>query len=237
MLGELLSQPFSGFPEEGLKFLKLLSVPKNNSKIWFDKHRDEYEKFLKLPMRELIDTLSGEIRKIDPDIVVNYKSIFRINRDIRFSKNKMPYKSLYSAAFAFDRIKTSEIPQFYFHFNKDEFLFAAGQYSTDINNLRKIRKTVFENFRYYKSLVNERKFKNYYGNVSGESLIKIPKEFENLTDENTDPLLQKSMKMKQFYVYRSYSPEIVLTEEIKDIILDNIRASHRFTKFLSNSIK
>ena len=51
---------------------------------------------------DLIDTLAIEIRKIDPDIVVNYKSIFRINRDIRFSKDKRPYKTYLSAAFAFD---------------------------------------------------------------------------------------------------------------------------------------
>ena len=116
MLDELVKEPFLGFQPEALKFLKSLSNPKNNNKIWFDKHRETYETYLKQPMKDLIDTLSIEINKSYPDIVVNYKSIFRINRDIRFSKNKMPYKNHYSAAFAFGKIKSAEIPQFYFHF-------------------------------------------------------------------------------------------------------------------------
>lgn len=237
MLNELLKQPFSGFPPESLKFLKSLSISRNNNKDWFDRHRDEYENYLKLPMRDLIDNLSSEIYKIDSDIVVNYKSIFRINRDIRFSKNKAPYKSLYSAAFAFDRIKSAEIPQFYFHFNKDEFLFAAGQYSMDNNYLKKIRKSVFDNFKYFKSLINERTFKKYYGNVSGESLTKIPKGFEHLKESDSDPLLVEMLMKKQYYVFRNYKPETVLSEKISEIILENIRVSLDFTKFLHNAVK
>ena len=92
MLGELIKEPFLGFQKEALKFLKDLSNDKNNNKVWFDKNRETYEIYLKKPMRDLIDTLAIEINKIDPDIVVNYKSIFRINRDIRFQKIKCPTK-------------------------------------------------------------------------------------------------------------------------------------------------
>mgnify|MGYP003545529061 CR=1 FL=1 len=98
-------------------------------------------------MRELIDTLGIEINKIDSDIVVNYKSIFRINRDIRFSKDKAPYKSHYAAAFTFGSIKSAEIPQFYFHFNSKEFIFATGQYSMDNDYLKKIRKEIHSDFQ------------------------------------------------------------------------------------------
>ncbi|MEZ4689881.1 MAG: TIGR02453 family protein [Ignavibacteria bacterium] len=137
MLDELVKEPFLGFPKKALKFLKELSIPSNNNKAWFDEHRDIYEENLKKPMRDLIDTLAIEINKIDPDIVVNYKSIFRINRDVRFAKDKRPYKEIYAAAFAFDRIKSAEIPAFYFHFDSKEFLFASGQYSMDNDYLKK----------------------------------------------------------------------------------------------------
>lgn len=232
MLGELIKEPFLGFQKEALKFLKDLSNDKNNNKIWFDKNREIYEIYLKKPMRDLIDTLAIEINKIDPDIVVNYKSIFRINRDIRFSKNKMPYKNLYSAAFAFGRIKSAEIPQFYFHFDPNEFIFASGQYSMDPVNLKKIKTAIYSKFKEYKSIVTNKKFTSVYKGVAGETMIKLPKGYENIDIEKSDKLLISSLKMKQFYVFKSYKSEVVLNEKLADIIIENIKITYDFNKFL-----
>ncbi len=187
-------------------------------------------------MKDLIDTLGIEINKIDPDIVVNYKSIFRINRDIRFSKDKTPYKNLYSAAFAFGRIKSAEIPHFYFQFKSDEFLFAGGQYSMDPNNLKKIRAAIFNNFDDYKKIIQNRNFKRAYGAIAGESLTKLPKGFI-INEHDVNPLLLKSLRMKQFYVYKTYPSDIILGEKVIDVILKNIKLVYSFTKFLSKAIK
>ena len=211
MLSDLLNQPFPGFEKKALKFLKALSVSDNNNKKWFDEHRNEYEMYLKLPMRNLIDTLSSEIRKIDPDIVVNYKSIFRINRDVRFSKDKKPYKTHYAAAFAFEKVKSSEIPQFYFHFSAEEFIFAAGQYT--------------------------KSFLNNFGSIKGESLSKLPKGFENPVQVASDPLLIKLLMMKQFYVFKEYNPDVILSEELPDLIVENIKLSYDFTEYLDKVSK
>lgn len=237
MLDELVKEPFLGFPKKGLKFLKDLSVPSNNNKIWFDENRTTYEENLKKPMRDLIDTLAIEINKIDPDIVVNYKSIFRINRDVRFSKDKKPYKEIYAAAFAFDRIKAAEIPAFYFHFNAKEFLFASGQYSMDNNFLKKIRNHIYKNFNNYKAITTDKEFVETFGNVMGESLTKLPKVYVNLDFSKEDPLLIDTLMMKQFYVFKDFKADIVLNEDLADIIIDHIKISYDFNKFLSNAIK
>lgn len=237
MLGELIKEPFFGFQKEALEFLTELSKDKNNNKLWFDKNRETYETYLKKPMRDLIDTLAIEINKIDPDIVVNYKSIFRINRDIRFSKNKMPYKNLYSAAFAFGRVKTSEIPQFYFHFDPKEFIFASGQYSMDPDNLKKIRAAIYAKFREYKIIVSDKNFISVYNKVEGEAISKLPKGYENLDIKKTDDILLNTLKMKQFYVFKSYKPEVILNENLTDIIIDNIKCSYDFNKFLTEAVK
>jgi len=232
MLDNIIKPPFLGFEPEAIKFLKSLSNPKNNNKAWFDIHRDEYETFLKSPMRELIDNLADEIYKIDSDIVVNYKSIFRINRDIRFSKNKAPYKSLYSAAFAFGRVKSAEIPQFYFHFDKNEFIFASGQYSSDIDYLRKIRKAIYSDFKTYKSIIKNKLFEKNYGDVQGESLTKLPKGYENLNLGKEDSLMIKTLMMKKFYVSKTYDNKIILSEDLVEVILENINLTYDFTKYL-----
>ena len=237
MLDELVKEPFLGFPKKALKFLKELSIPSNNNKAWFDEHRDIYEENLKKPMRDLIDTLAIEINKIDPDIVVNYKSIFRINRDVRFAKDKRPYKEIYAAAFAFDRIKSAEIPAFYFHFDSKEFLFASGQYSMDNDYLKKIRNHIYKNFKNYKAIITDKKFVKTFGSVLGESLTKLPKGYENIDPEKEDPVLVTTLKMKQFYVFRNFKSEVVLNEELADLITDHIKISYDFNKFLSNAIK
>ena len=237
MLGELIKEPFLGFQKEALRFLKDLSVKKNNNKLWFDKNRDTYETYLKKPMKDLIDTLSVEINKSYPDIVVNYKSIFRINRDIRFSKDKQPYKNLYAAAFAIGRVKSAEIPQFYFHFDPKEFIFAAGQYSMDNVYLKKIRSRIFSKFNKYRSIILKKEFTDNYGNVSGESLTKLPKGYENVDFSGSDKLLPKSLMMKQFYVHKSFKPEIILNEKLTDVIIENIRRTYEFTKFLDDAVR
>jgi len=237
MLGDLLRESFPGFDKEALKFLKDLKNPAKNNKQWFDKNRERYDNFIREPMRHLMDTLAVEINKLDADIVVNYKSIFRINRDIRFSKVKTPYKTISSAAFAFYQIKSAEIPQFYFHFSPEEFLVASGQYSMDPVFLKKIRVHIYENFDEYKAITTEKKFKSRYGDVKGESLTKIPKEYAGNPAVEQNKKLQEALKMKQFYVFETYEPDVVLSEKIVKIILDNIKISHDFTKFLTDAIR
>ena len=235
MLEDLITEPFPGFEPEAIKFLKSLSNPKNNNKEWFDKNRDKYENLLKQPMRHLIDCLAPEIAKIDDEIVVNYKSIFRINRDIRFSKNKHPYKDLYSAAFAFGKVKSSEIPQFYFHFNKSEFLFAAGQYSMDPVMLKKIRVYLYKHFKEFIQILKDKNLRKEFGDVHGESLTKLPKEFA--TEKITDEILSAFLKMKQYYVYKTYPVDVIYEPTLMNLILTDISTSLDFNKFFYKAIK
>lgn len=235
VLDNIIKLPFFGFDKKALQFLKALKSGKNNNKEWFDKNRSTYENYIKAPMKDLIDVLAAEIKKIDPDIVVNYKSIFRINRDIRFSKNKTPYKTHYSAAFAFGKVKSSEVPQFYFHFSPDEFVFAAGQYSMDPDMLKKIRAYIFNNFDEYKKITGNKTFIKNFGEVEGETLANLPKGFDKeIIDsiDKKDKLLEKILKMKQYYVFRNSSPDIILDERITDAIINDIKMTYDFTKYL-----
>jgi uncharacterized protein (TIGR02453 family) len=235
MLDTIVQEPFLGFQPEALKFFKSLSNKKNNNTEWFARHKHIYEAYIKEPMKNLIDTLAPQVKKIDPDIVVSYKSIFRINRDIRFTKDKHPYKNYYSAAFAFETVKSSEIPQFYFHFTPGEFLIAGGQYSSDPDKLKKIRKGITENFSAYKKIISDKKFRQEYGEVRGEKMTKLPKGYENIKDP--DPFLLDVLKNKQFYVEKYYDVGIIHDTEMIDVIIENIKLMHKFVKFLHNVSK
>ena len=237
MLDNLIKEPFLGFSSESLGFLKKLENIKYNNKEWFDKNRDTYENFIKLPMRALIDNLAGELYKVDSTIVVGYKSIFRINRDIRFSKIKTPYKNMTSASFCFDVIKKPEIPQFYFHLSPSEFLFAGGQYSSDPDKIKKIRKRIFSDFDYFKKIISDKSLVKEFGNICGDKLTNLPRGYENLKlDKRNIPLIG-ILKMKQYYVYKSYKPEVALNPELVNLIVKDIKITYDFTKFLNDSIK
>ncbi|MFA5405283.1 MAG: DUF2461 domain-containing protein [Ignavibacteria bacterium] len=236
MLDSLIKEPFLGFSKGSLAFLKKLEDKKFNNKIWFDKNRDSYEKFVKLPMRMLIDDLAGDLYKIDSSIVVNYKSIFRINRDIRFSKDKTPYKTITSASFCFNTIKKPELPQFYFHLSPDEFLVAGGQYSMDTDKLKKIRIYIYENFDYFKKIISIKSFAKEYIQVSGEKLSNLPRGYDRLKLESKNNLLIELMKMKQFYVCKTYNPEVALNPELVNLITYNFNLMYDFTKFLNDAL-
>ena len=85
---------FNGFPKEGLKFLA--NLKKNNTKLWFEQHREDYNEFVLGPARDFVVAMGDKLKKISPKIIADPridKSIFRIYRDTRFSKDKSPYKT------------------------------------------------------------------------------------------------------------------------------------------------
>lgn len=231
-----IREPFLGFSKETIDFLRKLKNRKYNNKKWFDNNRDMYETFVKIPMRALIDTLYIELKKIDDNIIVGYKSIFRINRDIRFAKDKTPYKTQTSASFCYNTIKKSELPQFYFHLSPDEFLIAGGQYDKNPAILKKIRNEILRNFDEYKSIITDKRFVKEYKNIEGEKLKRFPKGYEILEKSRSEELLAESLKMKQYYVYKTYQPEVALKPDLTELITYHIGLMNPFMKFISRCL-
>ena len=243
MLAELIKEPFLGFQPDAIKFLKQLRLPKNNNTTWFAKNRDRYEYGLKKPMRDLIDSLAMEIGKIDKNIVVNYRSIFRINKDIRFSKNKSPYKTHMSAAFAFDTVKSWEIAQFYFHIKPEEFMIFGGQYTPENDYLKRFRAKIYNDLDNFSDIINDRTFKKAFGELQGESALKLPKEFsekeinERYKSKKEAAELIRLLKMKQVYVEKTYPVDIIFDDRIIDVIIDNMKIHYPLVKYLDKAMK
>lgn len=233
MLNDFIKDPFLGFDERSVDFLGKLKNKKYNNKKWFDKNRESYELHVKLPMRLLVDSLAQELKNIDERIFISYKSIMRINRDIRFKKDKTPYKTIYAAAFTYDRIKSPEIPLFYIHLSSDEFLFAAGQYSTDNGIIKKIRKHIYNDFDNFLSIVTDDDLIGDFGSLHGESLQRLPREYSGLT---LDGEMEKYLKMKQFYVEKYFSPDVAFDPGLTDMIVHCVRSTNKLNKFFYDSL-
>ncbi len=164
------------FQPQFLKFLKGLS--ENNSKAWFDEHRGEYEKFVKAPFKSFVEEMMIRIREFEPELNMNPRdAMFRINRDVRFSKNKAPYNVHVSALFTTANRK-SEVPGFYVRFSHDGANAGGGGWELSRESLQKVREEIAQFPDELNQLQNEPAFKKLYGELKGEKNKVIPKEFK-----------------------------------------------------------
>lgn len=131
---------FNGFPKQCLKFFN--EIKKNNTKLWFEEHRSDFDQHVMEPSREFIVAMGSRLRKIAPGINADprvNKSIFRLFRDTRFSKIKTPYKTNLGLWFWEGDGKRMECSGFYFHLEPPKLMLGVGLYM--------IPKTVMEEYR------------------------------------------------------------------------------------------
>lgn len=153
---------FTGFPVRGIEFLQQLK--QNNSRPWFEEHKSDYEHYLLEPARLFVLALGEKLQSIAPNIQYDPrtdKSIFRIYRDVRFSKDKSPYKTHLGIWLWEGPRKKLENSGFYFHLEGDHILLASGIYGFPPDLLEHYRQAVHED-------------------KSGELLVKAVKELEQL---------------------------------------------------------
>ena len=118
---------FNGFDKKGITFLK--GIAKNNSKIWFEEHRDDYRAHLLEPMMNFFSALEPMMLKIDPQFMTNPragKGITRPHRDTRFSKDKTPYKSSIWLTYRRTGKDWQSSPAYYFEIMRDGYRFGLG---------------------------------------------------------------------------------------------------------------
>ena len=201
-LEEMLFPPFDGFPKEGMDFLKKLK--KNNNRPWFQKHKEIYDESVRFPMQCLIASLSERMADIAPEIEFNpKKSIFRIYRDVRFSKNKAPYKTNIAASFGYRAKKKSavETPGLYIGISPGEIYIGGGLYMPSGDQLKAIRKMMVEKPDEYLAIVDDKRFKREFDGIEGEKLAKAP-----LGYPKDHPMIEH-LKHKQFFVGKEYDDE------------------------------
>lgn len=121
---------FTGFTQQGLTFLQ--QIAQNNTKEWFEEHRDIYEQYLLLPMRKLVTDLGTDMMAIDELFEIRPaigKTISRMNRDTRFSHDKSLYRSNIWLTFKRSRKNWTDAPTYFFEFGPDWWRYGLGYYS------------------------------------------------------------------------------------------------------------
>lgn len=162
-----------------LKFLSQLK--KNNNKPWFDAHRAQYEA-ARIDFTNFIQLVIDALQKSDTNItgITAKDSQFRINRDIRFSKDKRPYKENFGAFIARGG-KKSIYAGYYFHLAPGNSFAGGGLWQPEPANLKKVRQEIDYNWEEFQSIVKNKTFKKTFDDLyKGEdmSLKRMPKGYE-----------------------------------------------------------
>jgi uncharacterized protein (TIGR02453 family) len=146
-----MNETFDGFSPEALAFFEGLAA--NNTKAWFEAHRTDYEQLLLEPLKSLVSDLSGAMLEIDPELTTIPavdKTISRIYRDTRFSRNKSPYKTRLWISFKRPSPDWKTAPCFFFEVRADGYCYGMGFYSATketMDRLRRFIETEPEQFR------------------------------------------------------------------------------------------
>ncbi len=163
-----------------LKFLK--DLKKNNTREWFEKNRKVYEA-AKEDMANLINQVIAQFGKKDTTIasLTAKECVYRINRDVRFSKNKAPYKNNMAASLISGG-KKSILAGYYIHIQPGgESMIGGGRYMVEADQLKKIRQEIDYSWEEFSKIIRSKKFVGCYGDLEkggGMSLTREPKGYE-----------------------------------------------------------
>jgi uncharacterized protein (TIGR02453 family) len=202
------------FTEDFLQFF--IELAPNNNKDWFDLNRKRYEKSVKEPFKKFVQHMIDEIAKTDPKFkdIEAKDCIFRINRDIRFSSDKTPYKLNVSAVVAPDGKKSKAVNGVYFEFGPEHVRVYGGVYEIDKDDLLTVREGMAADIEKFQKVYNDQKFKSVFGSILGEKNKLLPKELKEAAEK--EPLIYN----KQWYFYAQFDPETVLKADLDKIVLD-----------------
>jgi uncharacterized protein (TIGR02453 family) len=218
------------FTNEYLNFFNGLA--KNNTKEWFDKNRKTYDQYVKKPFHNFVEEMIVRIHTDNPDVLINAsEAIFRINRDIRFSKDKTPYKTHLSAIISPAGKKAKEDPGFYFQLGVDGIRIYSGLHLADKDRLEKIRRSIANNLHEFATIIKNKKLLSKYGSILGEKHKRIPPEFKEASEKQ--PLIAN----KSFYVMANMDRSFITKDKLSEILMEYYFAVKPLLVFLTNAIK
>jgi uncharacterized protein (TIGR02453 family) len=208
----------------------LNNLQQNNNKDWFDLNRPEYEK-LRKDWIELVSNLITQTAKFDPEMadLDPKKCIFRINRDVRFSANKNPYKNNFGISLSKGG-KAADFCGYYVHVQPGECFIAGGSYQPMPDKLAAIRQEIDYNFEEFKGIIEHKDFVKHFGTLTGDKLQRPPKGYDA---EN--PAIE-FIKHKGFLAYLPIKDKGLNEKELLSQCQSAFKAMKPLNDFLNRAI-
>lgn len=205
------------------KFLN--NLRKNNNRDWFGENKDKYVSAHESVI-SFADDLLAEMKKHDDiETASGKKSLFRIYRDVRFSKDKSPYKTHFSGSFK--RGTKWLRGGYYFHLEPGNIFIGGGFFSPSKEDLQRIREEIAEDDEPMRQILNDKDFKKYFGELQGEQLKTAPKGFDK-----EHPAIDL-IRYKQFYFMSSFSDEEAQSKDFAKKVSERFALLRPYFNYMS----
>ena len=219
---------FQGFPKELFLFFEALS--QNNTKDWFSENKPKYEQFVVAPMLEFIEQIGPRLNGISPYFEAIPKksggSMFRIYRDVRFAKDKTPYKEHAACQFRHEAGKDAHAPGFYVHLAPETIKVGGGIWLPPSDKLLMIRQRIVDKPKEWSAVIEDEGIKRYFGGVAGESLKRPPRGFKEDSSHIID------LKRKSFFLMREFPATAACHETFIDEVAETFETATPLMAFL-----
>jgi len=216
--------------KETLNFIK--DVAENNNREWFAANKDVYEA-AKADVLELVAKLIPELAKVDPLLSAEAdpkKSLLRIYRDVRFSKNKDPYKNNFGIWFS-AKSKGGNEPGYYLHIQPGKSFIAGGYWMPEASHLKLIRQEIDYNIGDFKEIINGKDFKKNFKLGVDNALKNAPKGYDP-----ADPNIE-FLKLKSFEATTKIDDEEFLKPNLVNKLISSFKTVQPLVAFLRNAIE
>ncbi len=216
----------STISKENFAFLNKLK--KNNNRDWFNAHKDEYLAQHQNTI-DFADALLLEMNKHDKiETATGKKSLFRIYRDVRFSKDKSPYKTHWAGGF---KRATKELRGgYYFHIEPGNTMVGGGFWAPNKEDLQRIREDIAADPSGLRKILNSKSFKDTFGTLDGEQLKTCPKGFDK---ENPAVDL---LRYKQFIISKKFTDKEALSPDFVNTVANTFKKMRPFFDYMSESV-
>ncbi|MCB0396177.1 MAG: DUF2461 domain-containing protein [Flavobacteriales bacterium] len=213
---------------ETLRFLS--DLDKNNNKDWFEANRTVYEK-AKANVTDLVADLLNGIATFDEHVIgiAPSKALFRIHRDVRFSKDKSPYKTNFGA-----RLQPKESQHaragYYLHIEPGECFVAGGLYMAEPHALSAVRQAIDSDPGRFTTIAESTSFKKMFGELKGDQLKRVPKGYQQ------DHPMASYLKYKSFLMVRAFGEKEMLEKDFVKNALQYYKGMKPLNDFINEAV-
>jgi len=209
----------------------LTQLAENNNREWFQQNRKKYDE-ARIVMESFVNSIIIELSKFDSTVkfVKASDCIFRIFRDVRFAKDKSPYKTNMGAWITRSGRKSSG-PGYYIHLQPGSSFLAAGVYMPEPDHLKKIRNEIYYNIAEFKAILNEKKLRKSKIGLSDFEKGKLaprdfPKDFPDM----------ELLKYKHYTLSYPLRDEVIASDHFHEIVVMAFKTMYPFNIFLSRAL-
>jgi uncharacterized protein (TIGR02453 family) len=214
---------FNGFPQETIDFF--LQLRENNNKQWFHEHREEYLKYVRQPLKDLVGEMGPMMLSIDPQFDITSSSIIsRINRDIRYTRDKSPYRANMWITFKRMSLDWKMEPVFFFEIFPEYYRYGMGYYNMPRETMDKIR-----------SMIDERnkKFMKIHRLYKSQDVFSMEgTKYKRIMNKELPEDLLDWYQRKELYFVCNRMDDLVFKPELIDVMFQDFKLIEPIYHFL-----